>query len=146
MMKHILGTNCETWFRVMPGFVVVFWQMSKKKSQKKRCLLEHTLVSGVVAYRLEGHLSYFVYIMNTVLIPLYNLADCDAWFVFVKLVHSALPPPPTGKRFNPCVASIYHLERIDGDRHSHVILGFIMAPYPIRHRTWEWRSPSILSP
>ena len=33
---------------------------------------------------------------------------------------------------------IYHLKRIDGDRHSHVRLGFVMAQKRNLHRIWEW--------
>lgn len=39
---------------------------------------------------------------------------------------------------------VYHLERMAGDRHSPCV-GFSW-PLRTRHRIWEWRSPSILSP
>ena len=148
-MKHILGTNCETWFRVMPGFVVVFWQMSKKKSQKKRCLLECTLVYGVVAYRLEGHLSYFVYIMNTVLIPLYNLADCDAWFVFVQ--RPILPFPLQPENVSTHVSFQYTTWKGSMAIATPISLGLIMAPLLFatelgsgdRHRSFHHSYPVI---
>ena len=44
--------------------------------------------------------------------------------------------------FPACHMLLYHLEWIDGDRHSHV-RWFFMTPY--ESTFWGWRLPSILS-
>ena len=65
-------------------------------------------------------------------------------FVFLKVFWDRFPkekrePTSTGEK-KSLEFHVYHLERIDGDRHSHERLGLSWPPKTNHHRTWEWRS------